>query len=292
MKPFIQTQCPAFLRFLCLGMLTLLYSCNQQAQSPQGYDLTQPVKVELGKVLNEISGLTFNKETHSLLAISDSKEKVFEISMKKGKLKDYTNKIVPSDSDLEDLVKTDSALFLLSSVGVVYEVIGDSVKKYQLHIDGNNDFETMYYDPSADGLILVCKTCEMEKGRGIRGAFRFDLKTRTFDPNPFYIINRKEIEDVLKGENADFKPSAAAINPINKRVYMLSSAGQLLVILDNRGKVFEVYRLNPDAFPQAEGIAFAPNGDMFISNEGKFGSATLQLFRYQGNNKTADQKSK
>jgi hypothetical protein len=60
----------------------------------------------------------------------------------------------------------------------------------------------------------------------------------------------------------------------------------MLVIADNRGKVIEAYELNPDQFPQAEGRAFAPNGDMFITNEGKYGAPTLQQFKYHnGKNK-------
>jgi uncharacterized protein YjiK len=68
-------------------------------------------------------------------------------------------------------------------------------------------------------------------------------------------------------------------------LYILSSAGNLLVITDTRGKAIAGYNLNPDDYPQAEGIAFAPNGDMFISNEGKQGKPTLKVFRYQSEKK-------
>ena len=85
----------------------------------------------------------------------------------------------------------------------------------------------------------------------------------------------------MKTNDATFKPSAAAIHPIDKRLYILSSAGQLLVITDNMGKVLEAYNLNPDRNPQAEGIAFSPEGTLFISNEGKYGKATLQIFPYK-----------
>jgi hypothetical protein len=52
------------------------------------------------------------------------------------------------------------------------------------------------------------------------------------------------------------------------------------VIADRKGKVLNAFKLNPDTFQQAEGIAFAPDGDMYISNEGKLGKPTLLYFPY------------
>ena len=84
----------------------------------------------------------------------------------------------------------------------------------------------------------------------------------------------------MKDDDAKFDPSAAAIHPINKRLYILSSAGNLLVIADTSGKIIEAYNLNPDQFPQAEGIAFAPNGDMFIRMKENLEHHTLLQFKY------------
>jgi len=127
---------------------------------------------------------------------------------------------------------------------------------------------------------MVCKKCPIDKGKDLRSAYRFDLNKKQFDPSPFYTFSTAEVKNILKDDNAKFDPSAADIHPINKRLYILSSAGNLLVIADTRGKIIEAYNLNPDQFPQAEGIAFAPNGDMFIVNEGKFGAPTLQQFKF------------
>jgi uncharacterized protein YjiK len=292
MNQLFQSKCPVWVWMVLVCAVTLLMGCKQQSYaSPDGYDINRPQKENLGKVLNEISGITFNDDNNSLLAISDSKEKVFQINLDKQKLKDYTDKAVPPKSDIEDIARVDSTLYLLSSKGIIYEMPGRKkdtigIKSYAFPSNDQNDFETLYYDPSANGLIMICKHCPSDKGKEIRSAYRFDLTKKQFDPSQFFTFSTAEVKKALNDEDAKFDPSAACIHPINKQLYILSSAGNLLVITDNRGKIIEAYKLNPDQFPQAEGIAFASNGNMFITNEGKYGSATLQMFKYQkGKNK-------
>ena len=285
MNQLIQTKCPAMVWTVLVCAATLSFGCKGQSYtSPEGYDFGKPQKENLGKVLNEISGIAFDDDNKSLLAISDSKEKIFEINLNKQKLKDYTDRVVPSKSDIEDVVKAGSNVYMLSSKGIIYEVPSkndsSSVKEYSFWSTDQNDFETLYYDPSANGLIMVCKHCPSDKGREIRTAYRFDLNKKQFDSSAFFTFSTADVKSLLNDGDAKFDPSAAAIHPINKRLYILSSAGNLLVIADNRGKIIEAYKLNPEQFPQAEGIAFAPNGDMFITNEGKYGAATLQEFKY------------
>ena len=289
-KKLIQTQCPLCISTILVCTLTLLASCNLQSyDSPEGYQFNKPQESELGKVLNEISGITYNTDDSTLLAISDSKKKIFQINYRKQKLKDFTGDGVGPDQDLEDLVKMDTAVYLLGSAGVIYEVPlskdTGGVHSYTFPSEEKNDFETLYYDPSVNGLVMLCKSCASDKGKGHRSAYLFNLETRQFDTTAFYTIATDDIKKLVKDNDAKFEPSAAAIHPINKRLYILSSAGTLLVITDTRGKAIAGYNLNPDDYPQAEGIAFAPNGDMFISNEGKHGKPTLKVFRYQGEKK-------
>jgi uncharacterized protein YjiK len=284
-KKLIQTKCLlCFVSLVCA--VTLLPGCDLRSyDSPVGYDFGRPQKSELGKVLNEISGISYNLNDSSLLAISDSKKKIIEISLKRSRLRDYTADVVGPDQDLEDIVNRETALYLLSSKGLIYEVPlnGDtmSVRTYPFWSNDKNDFETLYYDPKANGLIMLCKSCAADKDQHKRSAYRFDLATKQFDTTAFYSISTTEVKNLAKDDDAKFDPSAAAIHPLNKKLYILSSAGNLLVIAEPNGKPLKVYRLNPDEHPQAEGIAFAPNGDMYISNEGKYGTPTLQVFRYQ-----------
>jgi uncharacterized protein YjiK len=295
MLKLFQTQCPGLLATIFLCACVAFTSCKDRSySSPEGYDIKKPDSRELGKSVNEISGLTFNTDDSSLLAISDSKRKIFQIDIKKEKLKDYAEKIY-TQSDFEDLVKIDTTIYVLISDGTIISMplqVADSSQTvvYPSPFEGKNDFETLYYDPEANGLITICKDCEAEKGKQRRNAYRFDLTNKTFDTSVYFSVSTKDVKAAVKNDDAEFRPSAAAVHPIEKRLYILGSAGQLLAITDLKGKVIEVYNLNPDLYPQAEGIAFSPTGTMYISNEGKFGSPTLLIFQYNPTGEVAKKK--
>jgi len=99
---------------------------------------------------------------------------------------------------------------------------------------------------------------------------------------------------MLKDDKAEFKPSAAAINPITQKLFIIASVGKVLVIADKQGEVEQVFRLDPAMYNQPEGMTFAPNGDLYISNEGGEGIATILKFNYKkaditsGGRKAAD----
>ena len=285
MSNIFQTQCRSFVRTSFVCMCVLVMSCkNNTSNTSAGYDLTKPVNKQLGKVLNEISGLTFSIEDNSLLAIADSKEKIFQINLSTQKLKDYSDKFYGA-YDYEDIVKRDTSIFVLISNGTIVEVPlqakgKDKAQAYPFWSTRKNDFESLYFDSSINSLIMICKSCSEEKGKPIRSAYRFNLDTKTFDSSAYYQLNIDSVRAELKNDDADFKPSAAAIHPINKKLYILASAGHLLVVADLKGKILEAFELNPDLFPQAEGLAFSPSGTMYISNEKKIGEATLLVFPY------------
>ena len=287
MRLVIQTRCAAFGFLLLACAIVLQWGCTQQSHgSPEGYELRTPQKRQLAKVLNEVSGLTFNTDSNSLLVISDSKRKVFSINLKTQKLRDYAEKFSKQE-DFEDLVKIGDTVYVLISNGTILAVgpnakDSTATRAYPFWLEGSNDFEALYYDPAIRGLVMLCKSCAHEKGRGVRTAYRFDLQSRRFDSSELYTISSDSVKAAVKKTDATFKPSAAAIHPVDKRLYILSSAGTLMVIADTKGRVLEAYNLNPDKNPQAEGLTFAPNGTMFISNEGKYGKATLHIYPYKG----------
>jgi hypothetical protein len=285
---------------LTVTLSLFLFSCQMfwSPHSPKGYVLPRPEIHFLDKKLNEISGLYFLKGEGSMLAIADDKKHIYRL-FTDGRDDDYFEETFGESADYEDVVRVDSSVFVLASDATIFETLhsdtGLITRRYHLSVpvpavaDSRKkkdnavvDFETMYYDPTARGIVLLSKSIKGESKQGFRSAWRFDLATRSFDPKPFYTFNLKEISQTLKDGQVEFKPSAAAIHPLTGELYVLSSAGHLLVVADLRGKVHAAYRLNPSFYPQAEGIAFAENGDMYISNEAKLGKASLLRIPYGG----------
>ncbi len=251
--------------------------------TPKNYNLRRPEKMIIEKKLNEISGLFYIKEENHLITIADDKKKIYSLTTD-GKVGDYYDPELPSQ-DFEDVVKVGSTVFVLVSTGTIIATTNTDTGlvsiEYPFWSTEKNDFETLYYDSTAKGLIVLCKSCALDKGKKTKTSYRFDLTTRQFDKKPYYAIKTKEVADALKDGKTDFKPSAAAIHPLNNKLYILASSGNLLIIADKMGKIEEAFRLNPMLYPQAEGIAFAPNGDMYISNEAKLGKATLLKLAYK-----------
>ena len=274
-------------------LLTTVSSCELfwSPKSPRGYVVPRPYKMILEKKLNEISGLFYLPDENSFLAIADNKQKVYRVTID-GKVSDYYEDEFGEEADYEDVVKVDSTIYVLISDGTIVSINrGDSglrTNRYPFPTTDStnkNDFETLYYDSVAKGLIMLCNECEIERGKSLRTSYRFDLATHRFDPNPFYTITTRSVADRLKDGKVDFYPSAASFNPADNRLYILSSAGQLLISTDRKGVVQEVFRLNPTFYPQSEGIAFASNGDMYISNEAKLGKPTLLRIPYKSTRK-------
>jgi uncharacterized protein YjiK len=249
-----------------------------------GYNFTVPDdKMELGKQLHEISGMAYIPQSNLILAENDEKGTIYTVDFiakngEAGKLK-FAGK-----GDYEDIVYTDTAVYMLVSSGTVVEVLTKdssfSTKEFELPLKGKNEFETLYLDPDGHSLIMLCKDCDGEKDK-MRAAYRFDLNTQTFSPAPYYVISIKDIRKTINDDKVDFKPSGAAINPITGKLFIIASVGKILVVTDDKGKVEQVVRLDGALFNQPEGITFAPYGDLYISNEGGNGVATILKFEYK-----------
>ena len=274
--------------FFLMGMI--LFGCryfggdkNISIPSPKGYYLAEPKKIFLSESLDEISGIVFKSDSE-IVAENDEEGKIFIVNPNKSKQPQSWNCAKPGD--FEDIVFTGSEWYLLRSDGIVYLLnnpFTDSCAHQKFPSPfTESEFEGLYYDEGRKSLMMVCKSCSMDNEKKFVSVFAFDVTTKTWKTEPAFQIEVKSIAQQANKDKLHFKPSAAAINPADKNLYIVSSVNKLLVVADVNGEVKEVFDLPIADFKQPEGISFAPNGDMYISNEALDGTPTILLFKYNG----------
>lgn len=245
------------------------------------YDIANPVIINLPQQLDEISGIAYYPKDTSVFAIVDEDGLLFKIPVKHPDRAKHWR--FEEKKDFEDLILKDSVFYTLVSNGNIIPVRfkGDSIVTEKLSFENaskkTNEFETLYYDDSARKMIVMCKQCEEDKKKKV-SSFYYDDSAKTF--LPFMQIDVAPIFKKLKVDKLFLKPSAAAINPVTKDLYILCSVNKLLVITDRNGNFKDVFELNPKIYKQPEGLAFTPAGDMIISNEVFLeGYATLLILK-------------
>lgn len=258
-------------------MLALLLSCQavgerkqKERTSPKGYHLESPERFKVRESMQEISGLVYYRDEDHFIAMNDEQGKLFQIGLR-AKSK-YPSWKFGKGGDYEEVVFTGKDWLVLKSNGSIFHVLHlftDTTESIAYHFpQKKNEFEAAYYDPAQHTTFVICKDCEDDKGQGVTSVYAFLMDSMRYAPGPAYQFKSDDIEKLQDSPSKHFRPSAAAIHPVEKRLYVVASINRLLLIADMQGNVLETHLLDPKHFNQPEGITFAPNGDMYISNEG------------------------
>lgn len=281
-------------RWIPVICVLLFSGCKHKVRvikSPPHYSFKEVKSIKLDLKLKEISGLAWDNRRDEFLAHYDEAGKLYILDKS-------TNDITAeypfgSKGDYEDIAIYNGIPYILISNGTIIRINRDSTglvtsgeKVGQLPLTGSNDFETLYADTARKALIMVCKNCSLDD-KGHVSAFAFYPDSIGFVNEPVFRIDAARIKEMSEKlgyhKTSKFQPSAAAIHPIEKRLYIVSSAASELVITDLDGNPQEVYELGEKLFPQPEGLTFKNDGTMYISNEGVTSKATILLFRYKTN---------
>ena len=297
---------PGILFPFCLNESQQNYDSSIRAQVvsdfPQSiqdaYSFQKPdAFVKLKGELEEISGITLFDEKH-FAAIQDEKGKIYVVNIESGKITDEDR--FDDDGDYEDIVLIDSTFFVLRSDGDVFEATGwptrrkDTIK-HETILESKHDTEGLAYDSVNNRLLIACKEYAGKGLKDKKAIYAFDLATREVSAEPAYIIDLQYIaanqpdhalNRVIRRfaapftDMSGFKPSALGIHPITQHIFVLSSVRKLLIAMTQEGTIEAIWELPEKEFNQPEGIAFLPNGDLFISNEGRGGKANILRFNY------------
>jgi hypothetical protein len=286
-------------------LILLLTGCGSNFSGDKinkGYNLTSPdVSIILPDTLHEISGLTSINST-SVACIQDEYGIIFIYDVINKEITNYY--FFNIKGDYEGIARVDQSMFILRSDGVIFEVSDYESKNFELNSYEtgipSSDNEGLCFDPDNNRLLIACKgkVGKDKENKDKRFIYGFDLKTKKLSEVPVFSFDLGVIKNFAKnnkinltvkknkkGEKKEtilkFRTSEICIQPITKRLFLLSADDHLLFIFNTEGTIEHIEKLNPHKFIQAEGLTFFENGDMFISNEGRDKKPTLLRFNYK-----------
>jgi uncharacterized protein YjiK len=258
------------------------------------YDLAKPVdRYKLPKYLEEVSGLSYYGNG-KIACVQDEQANIYVLDLEKEEIIDKHD--FGDDADYEDIVIVKKTAYILRNNGTIYRVKDfkkkdRKVKKYPTELNEKNDAEGMAYDSQANALLIACKGSpsigKENSYEGHRAIYKFDLEKKELETTPHFLIDLNQLDSYmdrsrfnklsvklakslrLMERETSFKPSGIAIHPLDGDIYIIASVGKLLIILNRDGKIRELKELDPELFLQPEGICFSPEGNLFISSEGK-----------------------
>ena len=259
----------------------LIVACKDQSikgfDETSLYDFSNPDVVwEMPSILNEISGITALNDS-IMACINDEKGQVYFYHLVHNKIDtiiSFTGK-----GDFEDIVMMDSTVYILESKGVIWKVVLNSepveITKYETALPSSLDMEGLTHDDQGIRLLIAAKNkIKNSDGQKVNVIYQFDLTTHTSTDIPLISWNT----DITLTKD-DFAPSALAIHPMTKDIYIISSVGKRLVVIDWNGQILQNISLDYKHFGQPEGIYFNTNGDLFLSNEKKKSKANILKFK-------------
>ncbi len=277
-------RCPTcvFVVYCCIFCACSTGDSRKNYSDSDMYNFSHPKVLKLPADLDEISGIAYYPKDTSVFAIVDEDGMLYKIPLKNPqKLKKWK---FDKKRDYEDIVLHDSTFFVLVSNGDIVELkfngdkIAINTTKFSAQSDNTGEFEILYKSPDSSIITLICKDCQ-EDSKQTLTSYNFNTADSAKSFARGIVFDMAPLMQKL-GIEKHLKPSAAAINPITKELYIISSIQKLVVIMDANGAFKEFYKLNPIDYKQPEGIAFTPAGDLIISNEfAEDGFATLLLLK-------------
>jgi len=265
------------------------------------YSFNEPnTTFDLPNKLKEISGLGINQDGEFLYAVQDEEGILFKIGAKDGVVMDSYK--FSKDGDYEGVEYVNGRYFSINSKGTLFEILNpgtenQTLNKHKFSFYKRSDIEGLGYDRQSNSLLFSAKGV-IGKGKAFKaqkGIYQISLNTLKIKELPKYTITLKAVKAFLKDHKDiaqkkaleklfepdskfTFGPSGIAVHPITKDIYITSSIGKLLVILDSTGIIKHIVKLKKKIHQQPEGICFDQNGTLYISNEGKTKKGMIHVF--------------
>ena len=227
-------------------------------------------KWNMPSVLKEVSGIAY-MDGDRFACIQDEQGIIYIYNTATGKIE----KEIPfaAAGDFEDITLVGETAWVVRADGKLFEVDVKSGKAAQHNtlLTVEHNVEGLAYDKASNRLLLAIKD-EEPGGADYKGIYGFDLATKKLAKDPVYKIDLEhDLFAEGKGKKGKkgkaVKPSAIGIHPSTGEIYVTDGPKSRLLIMDSKGEIKNLVELGK-AFEQPEGLAFGPQGELYISNEG------------------------
>ncbi|SRR5690554_3726724 len=273
---------------IIIGVLMLVgalwFAYENPALNPRLEDESYTIvrKWEMPEDLNEISGIAYIGENR-IACVQDEEGIIYIYNLTKDGVEKKVN--FAKAGDYEGIAIVDSSAYVLESNGKLYHVerYMDSTftaSEINTFFTKDNNMESLFFDSENNRLLLAPKNSD-PNSEEYKGIYAYDFASKKVADTPVFkiplddpILNYKETR-TFKGSSQEYFPSEIAIHPKNGNIYILEGKNPRLLIMDSSGKILTLHKLNKKSFHQPEGITFAPDGTLYISNEGKKGTANI-----------------
>ena len=236
--------------------------------------------IKLPGELQEISGLTMTNDGR-LFGHNDEKGFVYQIDYSNGNvIKKFSLGEKYEREDFEGIAYANNKFYMVTSNGDIYEFDegndGESVSYNVLKTDlkSKNDVEGLCYDPETNSLLLACKGYPGMGFKKQKAIYSFSLDEMELEKEPRFLINLSEIKKT-------FNPSGIERNPNTGTFFIIAANGNAIIEISKDGMLIDKKKLPPIINEQPEGITFAPDKSLIISNEGDFKRGSIVLHKYQ-----------
>lgn len=246
----------------------------------QRYDLEHRItRFDLPGRLDEISGLAFSA-SGTLYGHADERGIVYSIDPTTGTVGRgfVLAPTVPRD-DFEGIAVAGDRFFLISSGGRLYEFReapqgGSSpFRVTDVGVGKTCEVEGLTYDAGSASLLLACKSV-MPTAPEVR-IHRIPLDPTTPVPPPLRIPLDSFAAVGLAG---GLHPSGMDVDPSTGNLVLVAAREEVILEIDQQGRVVSAHHFPGRRHPQAEGIAFGPDGLLYVGDEGKNGKARLTVY--------------
>lgn len=261
-------------------------NASKQAPAPlavnylQQYDFAQPTAIiKLPKEMKEVSGIRFINDS-VLVMISDSKPDVFFYNVRQQAIVRQIR--VASKGDFEDIAVVGDHIFVLQSNGILWTISqyneSPAITSDSLSLQKPFELEGLSPNEAGDSLYLAAKYWNRDDpaAKGMLPVWALSIADKKLSAKPVLLVPATVN---IGNDQEEFRTSGILpVYPV-KRWLLISTNNKFIVQVDPAGTIDTIQKLDKDIFIKPEGIAFAPGGTLYISNEGTYDKATILSFK-------------